>query len=47
VKLAEEVELVAEAPSSGPDSALAIGSPVSLVIDPGSVFAMAPDGAAA
>jgi iron(III) transport system ATP-binding protein/putative spermidine/putrescine transport system ATP-binding protein len=47
VKLAEDVELVAEAPSSGPDAALAVGSPVSLVIDPNSVFAMMPDEAAA
>lgn len=43
VKLAGEVELVAEAPSSGPVSALAIGSAVLLAIDPGSIFAMAPD----
>ena len=47
VKLAGDVELVAEAPSSGPDAALAVGSPVSLVIDPNSVFAMMPDEAAA
>jgi iron(III) transport system ATP-binding protein/putative spermidine/putrescine transport system ATP-binding protein len=47
VKLAEDVELVAEAPSSGPHAALAVGSPVSLVIDPNSVFAMKPDEAAA
>jgi putative spermidine/putrescine transport system ATP-binding protein len=40
VRLADDVELVAEAPSSGPDSALAIGSEVSLAIDPRSVFAM-------
>jgi putative spermidine/putrescine transport system ATP-binding protein len=47
VKLAGDVELVAEAPSSGPHAALAVGSPVSLVIDPNSVFAMVPDEAAA
>ena len=47
VKLAEDVELVAEAPSSGPDAALAIGSPVSLAIDSNSVFATMPDEAAA
>jgi iron(III) transport system ATP-binding protein/putative spermidine/putrescine transport system ATP-binding protein len=47
VKLADGVELVAEAPSSGPDSALAIGSSVALAVDPASVFAMMPDGAAA
>jgi ABC-type Fe3+/spermidine/putrescine transport system ATPase subunit len=47
VKLAEDVELVAEAPSSGPHAALAVGSPVSLMIDPNSVFAMMPDEAAA
>ena len=40
VRLADDVELVAEAPSSGPDSALAIGGEVSLAIDPLSVFAM-------
>jgi putative spermidine/putrescine transport system ATP-binding protein len=40
VKLTDDVELVAEAPSSGPDSALAIGSEVLLAIDPLSVFAM-------
>jgi putative spermidine/putrescine transport system ATP-binding protein len=44
VKLAEDVELVAEAPSSGLDSALAIGTPVSLAIDPQAVFAMAAEG---
>jgi putative spermidine/putrescine transport system ATP-binding protein len=43
VKLAGEVELVVEAPSSGPVSALAVGSHVSLSIDPDSIFAMAPD----
>ncbi|MGO4665166.1 ABC transporter ATP-binding protein [Bosea sp. 2RAB26] len=47
VKLAEQVELVAEAPSSGPDSELAIGSPVALAIDPASVFAMSAEGTAA
>ncbi|HWK43202.1 MAG TPA: ABC transporter ATP-binding protein [Stellaceae bacterium] len=47
VRLAGGIELVAEAPSSGPESMLAIGSPVSLTIDPGAVFAMGPDGASA
>ena len=41
VKLADDVELVAEAPSSGPDAALPVGSEVLLSIDPHSVFAMA------
>src|SRR5262245_18361575 len=40
VRLAGDVELVAEAPSSGPDSALAIGCEVLLAVDPLSVFAM-------
>ena len=40
VKLTDDVELVAEAPSSGPDSVLAIGSKVLLAIDPLAVFAM-------
>jgi hypothetical protein len=40
VKLAEGVELIAETPSSGPIRR-SIGTPVSLVIDAGSVFAMA------
>jgi putative spermidine/putrescine transport system ATP-binding protein len=43
VKLAEGVELVAEAPSSGSDAALAIGTAVALTIDPASVFATVPD----
>jgi spermidine/putrescine ABC transporter ATP-binding subunit len=46
VRLADDVELVAEAPSSGPDSALAIGSDVSLAIDPRAIFAMAAEAAA-
>jgi iron(III) transport system ATP-binding protein/putative spermidine/putrescine transport system ATP-binding protein len=45
VRLADDVELVAEAPSSGPDSALAIGSEVLLTIEPSSVFAMAAEAA--
>ena len=47
VKLTDGVELIAETTSSGPDSALATGTPVSLTIDAGSVFAMADEGAAA
>ncbi|WNJ90165.1 ABC transporter ATP-binding protein [Bosea sp. 685] len=47
VKLTEGVELIAETASSGPDSALDPGTPVSLVIDAGSIFAMASEGAAA
>jgi iron(III) transport system ATP-binding protein/putative spermidine/putrescine transport system ATP-binding protein len=47
VKLAGDIELVAEVPSSGPDAALAPGTPVGLGIDPAAVFAMPPDGAAA
>ncbi|MDR6873947.1 iron(III) transport system ATP-binding protein/putative spermidine/putrescine transport system ATP-binding protein [Bosea sp. BE125] len=47
VKLTDGVELIAETPSSGPDSALDPGTPVSLVIDAGSIFAMASEGAAA
>jgi len=43
VKLAGDVELIAEAASSGPASELAIGSAVSLAIDPAAVFAMAPE----
>jgi putative spermidine/putrescine transport system ATP-binding protein len=43
VRLAAGVELVVEAPSSGPDAALAVGTAVSLAIDPGSVFATVPD----
>jgi putative spermidine/putrescine transport system ATP-binding protein len=46
VRLAEDVELVAEAPSSGPDAALAIGAPVALTLDPAAVFAMVPQGEA-
>jgi putative spermidine/putrescine transport system ATP-binding protein len=45
VKL-EDVELVVEAPSSGPDAALAPGSAVSLAIDPDAVFATMPESAA-
>jgi spermidine/putrescine ABC transporter ATP-binding subunit len=44
VKLTDGVELVAEAPSSGPDAALAIGSAVALTLDPAAVFAMTPEG---
>ncbi|TCR62313.1 ABC transporter ATP-binding protein [Bosea sp. BK604] len=44
VKLADDVELVAEAPSSGPDAALPVGSPVALRLDPAAVFAMTPEG---
>lgn len=44
IRLAQDVELVAEAPSSGPDAALAIGAPVSLALNPAAVFAMAPEG---
>jgi putative spermidine/putrescine transport system ATP-binding protein len=47
VKLAEGVELIAETASSGPDSTLATGTPVSLMIDAGAVFAMADAGAGA
>lgn len=44
VKLADDVELVAETHSSGPDSALEIGTPVALTVDPAAVFATAPAG---
>ena len=47
VKLADEVELVADAASSGPDSSLAVGSKVSLAIDPAAVFANSPEEAVA
>ena len=47
VKLAEGIELIAETTSSGPDSALTAGTPVSLTVDAGAVFAMADDGAGA
>jgi spermidine/putrescine ABC transporter ATP-binding subunit len=47
VKLADDVELVADAASSGPESALAVGSQVVLAIDPAAVFANAPEEAAA
>ena len=46
VKLAEGVEIVAEAASHGPEAALAAGRSVALAIDPASVFAMPPEGAA-
>ena len=45
VNLSEGVELIAETTSSGPDSALTAGTPVSLTIDAGSVFAMTDEGA--
>ena len=45
VRLADGIELVAEAPSKGPHSALAIGTPVSLAIEAGAVFAMPPESA--
>jgi putative spermidine/putrescine transport system ATP-binding protein len=47
VNLSEGVELIAETTSSGPDSALTAGTPVSLTIDAGSVFAMTDEGAGA
>jgi putative spermidine/putrescine transport system ATP-binding protein len=46
VKLGGGVELVAETPSSGANSALAVGSEVSLSIDPRAVFATAVEVAA-
>ncbi|QEL24093.1 ABC transporter ATP-binding protein [Bosea sp. F3-2] len=45
VRLAEGVEIVAEAASHGAEAALAIGAPVALAIDPASVFAMSPENA--
>ncbi|MFI4997326.1 MAG: ABC transporter ATP-binding protein [Hyphomicrobiales bacterium] len=40
VRVAEDVELIAETPSSGADAALAVGAPVWLAFDAASVFAM-------
>ncbi len=40
VRVAKEVELVAEASSSGNAAALAVGADVELVVDPSAVFAM-------
>ncbi len=44
VRLAEGVELVAEAASGGPNAALAVGAPVRLAVDPAQVFATPPGG---
>lgn len=44
VRLADDVELIAETLSNGADSALEVGTPVALRIDPASVFACAPEG---
>jgi iron(III) transport system ATP-binding protein/putative spermidine/putrescine transport system ATP-binding protein len=40
VRVADDVELMAEAPSTGADAALAVGASVCLNVDPGAVFAM-------
>jgi putative spermidine/putrescine transport system ATP-binding protein len=45
VKLTDGVELIAEAPSSGASSGLAVGGAVSLCIDPQSIFATAAEAA--
>ncbi len=42
VKLAAGAELVAEAPSSGPDATLEPGAAVALAVDPAAVFVLAP-----
>jgi iron(III) transport system ATP-binding protein/putative spermidine/putrescine transport system ATP-binding protein len=40
VRVADDVELMAEAPSTGADAALAVGASVRLGVDPDAVFAM-------
>jgi iron(III) transport system ATP-binding protein/putative spermidine/putrescine transport system ATP-binding protein len=40
VRVADDVELITEAPSTGADAALAVGASIRLGVDPGAVFAM-------